>query len=298
MLRRTDSVACPLQPRILRVTILTQRRVPNHTCGRGGMKALIKEFRRRCLEANEAYVAMLFTVGGAVLGAAGLVRGLAQVCFIAGGVFVLLLTGVAVYFRERAKSRERSEAKEVADAAALARYRLLDEHLSPLLQLLAETAGVRDHAKRKEYAAKVRLGVVFTAAAIVAPAVASGTRANLFVRSGNARNGSTMRLEPGCFAGRGDKSQRVFTARSETMTAILKNQYRLVNNVEDENLKYKSYLTVPVASDDDSVFGALTADCPSATDLSKDDIPAMNVLASIAAAAYECERVLPQAQAQ
>lgn len=236
---------------------------------------------------------MLFAFGGAVLGAAGLVRGLAQVCFIAGGVLVLILTGVAVYFRERAKSRDRSEAKEVAEAAALARYRLLDEHLSPLLQLLAETAGVRDHAKRKEYAAKVRLGVVFTAAAIVAPAVTSGTRANLFVRSGN-----TMRLEPGCFAGRGDKSQRVFTARSDTMTAILKNQYRLVNNVEDETLKYKSYLTVPVASDDDSVFGALTADCPSANDLSKDDIPAMNVLASIAAAAYECERVLPQAQAQ
>ncbi|OZD01966.1 hypothetical protein CH275_17980 [Rhodococcus sp. 06-235-1A] len=209
-----------------------------------------------------------------MIGFSSLVTGNHRKIFIAVGVVLLLLMVVVVV---AAAVKRRS----VQAALATERYQLLDKDLSPLLQLLAEAVATQDPGLRSQYCARVRQGVVAAASVIVAPAAATGTRANLF-----RRNGDEMILEPGCFAGRGDKSTRTFKKSHETSRQTMKNKYRFVEEVDDASLIYKTYLTYPVAATDTEIFGVLTVDCMEVGDLSKRDIPAMCVLSAIAAASY------------
>jgi hypothetical protein len=238
---------------------------------------------------SEPIVAVLYGLSAIFVGVCGLVDGRARIALIVVGVVALLLAITSTFIRERL--RKRRETADAEDRATLSRrrYQILDKELSPLLQLLAETMATSDPATRKSLAGSLRHSVVSAAASLVGENVTEGTRANLFRlhEEGGVR---TMKLEPSCFSGRGDKSRRVFVDGDETMHETMRNQYRFVKSEADTSLMYGTYLTYPVSSTDVRVHGVLTVDCLRPGDLSKeDDVPAMRVLAAIAACAYECE---------
>ena len=239
---------------------------------------------------SEPIVAVLYGLSGLFIGVCGLAAGRARVGWIVAGVAVLLFAIGSTVIRERL--RKRREAADVVDRANASRrrYQILDKELSPLLQLLAETMATSDESVRKSLAESLRHSVVSAAASLVGENVTMGTRANLF-RLHDESGERTMKLEPACFSGRGDKSRRVFTDADETMRETMRNKYRFVERVADTSLKYETYLTYPVSSTDDRIHGVLTVDCLRSGDLSEeDDVPAMRVLAAIAACAYECEQ--------
>lgn len=238
---------------------------------------------------SEPIVAVLYGLSGLCIGVCGLAAGRARVGWIVAGVAVLALAIGSTVIREHL--RKRREAADVDERvnASRRRYQILDEELSPLLQLLAETMATADPTVRKSLAEGLRRSVVSAAASLVGENVTMGTRANLF-RLRDDGSERIMKLEPACFSGRGDKSRRVFSGGDETMRETLLNRYRFVEREPDTSLKYETYLTYPVSSTDDRIHGVLTVDCLRTGDLSEDDdVPAMRVLAAIAACAYECE---------
>lgn len=238
---------------------------------------------------SEPIVAVLYGLSGLFVGVCGLAEGQARIALIVAGVIALLLAVTSTFIRERL--RRQRETADADDRATLARrrYQILDKELSPLLQLLAETMATSDPTVRKRLAEGLRHSVVSAAASLVGENVTEGTRANLF-RLHEGDGVRKMKLEPSCFSGRGDKSRRVFVEGDETMRETLRNKFRFVKQVTDTSLKYKTYLTYPVSSTDDRIHGVLTVDCLNTGDLSsEDDVPAMRVLAAIAACAYECE---------
>lgn len=241
---------------------------------------MVRHFARTYFFVSDPIAGVCGVAAGVLIGLGSVNSGLAKTILLIVGITLFVASAVMIFVNEKRRLKLRK-------LEASRRYQLLDKDLSPLLQLLAEAIGTKDTAKRSEYAARVRQGVVIAASVIVAPNVKTGTRANLF-----RRDGDEMRLEPGCFSGRGDKSKRVFKKTHETTKQAMKNQFRFVKDVDDPALKYGTYLTYPVASADDRILGVLTVDCLTSGDLSEDDLPAMCVLAAIAAAAYECETPL------
>jgi len=97
------------------------------------------------------------------------------------------------------------------------------------------------------------------------------------------------------FYGRGDQSQRVFTAGNDIYDRTLANQYKFVSSINsetvvEEGLPYRTYLTHPVSIGPDHVFGVLTVDSLKEGDLDEVvDIPMVAVLSSLIALTYQCE---------
>ncbi|MEJ9078868.1 hypothetical protein WKY82_10640 [Gordonia malaquae] len=239
---------------------------------------------------NEAIFGAAYAVCAALLAGSGLVdpNSIAWLRWglLGFGILATVLVVVAVVVRARSAKADVKLSELILREAATERHQLLDGDLSPLLQLLAEAVYAESRDKQRELAGLVRKTVTVAASNVVAPGVAQ-VRANLFRRSG-----TKMTLDPGCFSGRGDKSSRILTKDDETYQATMAGKYRLVRKVDDPNLVYQTFLTMPVSAGTGSkgVMGVLTVDSLQEGDLTKSDIPVMRVLAAIAAAAYSCER--------
>lgn len=105
-----------------------------------------------------------------------------------------------------------------------------------------------------------------------------------------------MKLEPGAFYGRGDRSTRVFTANDESFNVIMRNEYVFEASLpEAENQRYRTYIAHPVSivggSGDEpfQIYGALMVDCPGPDDLDrKVDVAKVALFSTLIAATYEC----------
>lgn len=169
--------------------------------------------------------------------------------------------------------------------------RLLGFDLVNLLTVIGEVLPERDPVQRQVLASNARKTAVWCAAKLIGKTASVGTRANLF-RLNSER--TEMRLEPGAFAGRGDRSYRVFTNADDTFTQIMANDYVFVESVSEEEVqkqrptRYSTYIAHPVSIGPDRIYGALTVDCPNAGDLDEDiDVPKLAVFANLIAATYE-----------
>lgn len=168
---------------------------------------------------------------------------------------------------------------------------LLRDQIRAVLLKVAAAVACADPTERQTLARVARHAALSAAVNMVGRAAQDGTRANLFALNYTAR-GPVMKLETSGFAGRGEESDREFTAGSETMQWTLGGKARFVEKTSDPTLAYETYMTHPVMLNRDRVHGVLTVDCLRTGDLSKEvDGPPMSVLATLIAITYECELV-------
>ena len=104
------------------------------------------------------------------------------------------------------------------------RRHLLSDQLHNLVQLVADAVATPQPTERHVQATVARTAIIAGAANMVGLKVEKGTRANLFRLS---RDKSEMKLEPGGFSGRGDRSDRTFRSGDKTFDATMRNVYRL-----------------------------------------------------------------------
>lgn len=235
------------------------------------------------------WILVLLTAGSGILGTLGGLQtepGRARPILLWAAAGCILM---AVLIAAARHSREKKLSAFIRDEI----HWLFDERLSPLLQQMAEVVATHNKTDRCNLAAMLRSSAVAAAADLVGRTAPNGTRANLF-RLRETSHGFRMRLEPGCCAGRGDKSSRVFDESHPTMTLTLANKYRFVPSVSElpngDDLKYETFMTCPVSALDSRIWGTLTVDCLKAGQLTlEDDLPVMQVLAAIIAVSYECE---------
>jgi hypothetical protein len=167
---------------------------------------------------------------------------------------------------------------------------LLSKKFNNLLQIVAEALGTEKQADRKTLALAARASIVSTASHVVGKRARTGTRANLFKLSPDEKR---MELEPGCYCG-GDRSTRVFDQSARTFQLAMQDKGRFVE-VAPQGLAYQTFLTQPVSvgrqGGQPAIHGVLTVDCPRSGDLVEaDDVPMMQVLSTMIAMTYECEK--------
>ena len=233
---------------------------------------------KRCVEMSELAVSGLFAVATCLLGlSASMFDHWYFYVAVGLGALLLVLAVVVTIVRSRYRKQETAQLQVV-----------LDKGLGPLVQSLAHLCTVSSRPERRTRAAQIRVAVAAAAASLVGTS-AEGTRANLF-RLRETPEGRVMELDTNCWAGRGDKSRRRFTDEHETMKKTLANETRFVAKVADESLNYETYFTHPIAGSDEKIFGVLTVDSLRSGELDEEtDLPAMRLLAALAACTYACE---------
>jgi len=249
---------------------------------------------RKCPE----YVPVaLYAAVAFLIAPTGFVPGWDRAWWYVGSAFVFAIGTVLLYARYvETRALERGEQRAVARAQTehrLELQQLLGFDLLNLLNVIAEVLIEPDPAKRRELASNARRTAVCMTANLVGKSAGRGTRANLF-RLNDAK--TEMRLEPGAFYGRGDRSTRVFTADHETFNEIMRNEYVFEDFLpEAQNQRYRTYIAHPVSivggSSDEpfQIYGALTVDCPGPDDLDrKVDVAKVAVFSTLIAATYEC----------
>jgi hypothetical protein len=227
----------------------------------------------------------------------GFVPGWDRAWWYAGSAVAFVIGTVLLYARNvETRALERGEQRAVARAQAehrLELQKLLGFDLLNLLNVIAEVLIEPRPARRRELASNARKTAVCMTANLVGESAGTGTRANLF-RLNEAK--TEMRLEPGGFYGRGDRSTRVFTADHETFNEIMRNEYVFEHSIpEAPNQRYRTYIAHPVsivggAGDEPfQIYGALTVDCPGPEDLDRQvDVAKVAVLSTLIAMTYEC----------
>ncbi|MFE2123580.1 GAF domain-containing protein [Rhodococcus aetherivorans] len=169
--------------------------------------------------------------------------------------------------------------------ATMARY--IDSQLSPLMQKVAGTVAETDPQRRREHFSSVLQSVVNAASEMIGP---RPVRASVFQYTEGA---DRMVAHPTAFAGRRDKSERVYTTESPTLHQALIGKPRFVEDAKNENLAYKTYMTHPIMAGG-KLYGVLSIDSPNSKDISPDDEYLLQFLSVVAAIPYALEQAPSQ----
>lgn len=227
----------------------------------------------------------------------GFVPGWDKAWWIGAAALSFAIGTVLLYARNvGTRALERGEQRAVTRAQTEHRLeleKLLGLHLLNLLNVIAEVLIEPRVARRRELASNARKTAVCMTANLVGKSAGTGTRANLF-RLNDAK--TEMRLEPGAFYGRGDRSTRIFTAANETFNVIMRNEYVFEDLIpEEENQRYRTWIAHPVSivggsgNEPFQIYGALMVDCPGPDDLDrKVDIAKVALFSTLIAATYAC----------
>lgn len=245
---------------------------------------------RTCPEWAQAALAAASGLTGCF---AGLAEGGLRVFWV---ILTLVVFGFAVLL---SIARSAETTKRSNELAALKRdhraetQNLIGNQLHSLAQLVAEAVATENRVERCALARAARTALIFAAAHLVGES-ALGTRANLF-RLSEGR--TEMQLEVGGFAGRGERSTRIFAEGDKTFDLTMQEKGRFVKSANEEvtdpehRLPYETFLTYPVSIGRDRIIGVLTVDSLRSGDIDEQrDMPIMALLSAFIATTYECEK--------